>query len=431
MNSKLLKFVTLTFCTASCLNMNITAKNTNSVPWTSTPNTIVTYDKNHLIREGKEPVNHSYYKIDNKAIDNIDLIKKKLKEGIPVVICDDELDMKNLYPLFKQMKLPFILEYNENKEMEKKYVNLLDKEDREKVNNIEPVSNELLLQQKKEKEYIHITPLIILTPNNNNIFVDIHDIVTTKKHKNKVKNVIENYINKVNIESEIKQYKQDILKSIIPRSVDMQLSSNAILLTSIRKTQTFYGDFYYAGNYFNNIRAGKHTTDYLIYNAKDQDNDYDHLIVEGISEVYSMNKLNNLAPPYILRAFETKMDNYYSSDKLIDYSPNTSLDMSNGKSYGFTVGYPLSIQFSYYWTGKSGTNMKGIGNKDNQLYYNYFYNKKGLSNSSFTIKYSTMYKSKGTLLKLNYQNLFGLALSGTPSGYEWYGDNWYVLTYDY
>lgn len=45
MKSKLLKFVTLAFCTASCCNLNITAKNTHTIPETKIPNIIVTYDE--------------------------------------------------------------------------------------------------------------------------------------------------------------------------------------------------------------------------------------------------------------------------------------------------------------------------------------------------------------------------------------------------
>jgi len=77
--------------------------------------------------------------------------------------------------------------------------------------------------------------------------------------------------------------------------------------------------------------------------------------------------------------------------------------------------------------------MEGIGNKSNQLYYNYFNRDRngGLAINPFTVRYPAMYKSAGTLLKLNYQNLFGVALDGTPAGYTWYGNTWYVLTYDY
>lgn len=266
------------------------------------------------------------------------------------------------------------------------------------------------------------------------MFVDFHEVTVKdfqKVNKGQLNKFIRDYIKEDNVSSMLNNYGNAAENKI---DAMVTASASAGFMTSIRKTQTFYGDFYFAGYTHYSQKAGKHITDYLIYNNGDTDADYDYLTVKAVAEIHTFPYLNPSGPPYVTEAYESKFDNYYSSDILLDYEPNTSgLNLSNSSSYNFTVGYPLTVSLGYNWSGKSSTTMKGIGNKTNQLYYNYFYNggTSGLSTSYFTVEYSAMYKSKGTLLTLYYQNLFGVNLRGSASSYDWYGNTWYTLYYNY
>jgi hypothetical protein len=387
-----------------------------------------------ISKDTTEYKNIYLYNFDEKGINDLEKVKDKLNKNIPVVIYGENIDMAELYPFFKEMKLPFSIEREKDEQLVKEYGNMTDVEDLNKFDKVEPLdmTSEGNVNLKQD-EYTSITPLIILLPKGNYTFVNIEDMISLRQNKDKLKQEIKTYLKNIDISSLMNDYIDYIDKTVLSRAAIAVESSNAKLLTSIRQSHTFCGDFYFAGATFYNKQAGKHITDYLIYDAGDADPSYDHLIIEAITQVYPFPALNE-RPPYVTRAFEAKLDNYYSSDILIDWVPDTGeLDLDNGGKYTFMIGYPWSLSFSYTWQGYSDTHMEGIGNKSNQLYYNYFNRDRngGLAINPFTVRYSAMYKSAGTLLKLNYQNLFGVALDGTPVGHTWYGDIWYVLTYDY
>ncbi|MBZ4665100.1 hypothetical protein [Mahella sp.] len=387
-----------------------------------------------ISKDTAEYKNIYLYNFDVKGINDLEKVKDELNKNIPVAIYGENIDMVELYPFFKEMKLPFSIEREKDERLIKEYNNMTDVEDLNKIDKVEPLDTTSEGDVNlKQDEYTSITPLIILLPKGDYTFVNIEDIISLRQNKDKLKQEVKTYLKNIDIPSLINDYEDDIYKTVLSRTAVVAENTDTRLLASIRQTYTFYGDFYFAGTTFYDKQAGKHTTDYLIYNVRDVEPSYDHLIIEANTRVYPFPALNE-GPPYATRAFEAKLDNYYSSDILIDWAPDTGeLDLDNGSQYTFSIGSLLSVPFSYTWEGYSDTHIKGIGNKSNQLYYNYFDRNRngGLAINPFTVKYSAMYKSEGTLLKLNYQNLFGVALDGTPAGHTWYGNVWYVLTYDY
>lgn len=387
-----------------------------------------------ISKDNAEYKNIYLYNFDEKGINDLEEVKDELNKNIPVAIYGENIDMVELYPFFKEMKLPFSIEREKDERLVKEYSNMVDVEDLNKIDKVEPLdtTSEGNVNLKQD-EYTNITPLIILLPKGDYTFVNIEDTISLRQNKDKLKQKIKTYLKNIDIPSLINDYEDDIYKTVLSRAAIVAENTNTRLLASIRQTHTFYGDFYFAGTTFYDKQAGKYTTDYLIYNVRDVEPSYDHLIIEANTRVYPFPALNE-GPPYTTRAFEAKLDNYYSSDILIDCTPDTGeLDLDNGSQYTFSIGSLLSVPFSYTWEGYSDTHVEGIGNKSNQLYYNYFDRNRngGLAINPFTVRYSAMYKSEGTLLKLNYQNLFGVALDGTPAGHTWYGNVWYVLTYDY
>ncbi|MEQ6378470.1 hypothetical protein RZN25_16785 [Bacillaceae bacterium S4-13-56] len=369
------------------------------------------------------------YDYNKHGSEKFELVTDKIEKGVTVAIFGDDISKVDVYPLFHELRVPVTLTKEEDQQIKTNYVDLFDKEDLEKMASVEePKSNHSIMLEPNIKNF---TPLIILKPNNGKVFADFHEITVkdiSKVNKGQLQKYIRDYIKEEKVLSIIEDYENAVSEKV------STMATSARFLASIRKTQTFHGDFYFAGYTRYWKEAGKHITDYLIYDNGDNEIGYDHLTVVAEAEIHSFPYLNPNGPPFVTEAYEGKLDNYYSTDILIDYAPDTSAKtLNNSGTYNFNVGFPWTVSFGYSWHGKSRTTMKGIGNKENQLYYNYFYNggTYGLSTSKFTAEYSAMYKSRGTLLKLNYQNLFGINLSGSATGYDWYGKNWYVLSYDY
>lgn len=353
-------------------------------------------------------------------------LKAKLDAGIPVAIYLNPGEAVDYYPVFKELGLPVSLSVEESTAIEQRYPTLYQPEDRKKFSAVEQPSMETAKADSTEQVWS-------IVPVNGRLFMEKQELQEQGNARSALKAGEEARISREEVAGSIAAYQADLERTILPRAAATELSSNATLMKSIRVSQTFYGDFYFAGFTSKNLKAYKHVTDYMIYNAQDSDPNYDYLIVEGISQVTPFIALNS-GPPYATRAFQGTLDNYYGTDTLLDWSPDTtSINLNSGSSYSFSVGYPLAISFNYTWSGGSTTFMQGVGNKDDQYYHNLLVRNQdgGLSTSAFTVKYSAMYKSAGSLLKLYWMNPAGLNLNGTPAGYTWYGNSYQVLEYDY
>lgn len=368
------------------------------------------------------------YDHDARGTGGLEAVKRKLENGFSVAIHGESLDMVELYPFLKELKVPVSLTAEESQRLDERHGHLFDAEDQRKAGTAESPS------AADAEPASRVTALILLHPSHGRVFADVHEFATVGTDTTWLKNQLRSFRTPDNIARQMEGFANDLGQKVLPRASDYANLQSGQLMTSIRKSETFYGNFYFAGVTYNNRPAGKHITDYLIYNAQDTDPSYDHLIVQAVAEVYTFPSLNNGSPPYVTRAFQGWLDNYYGSDMLIDQDPDTTMTLRNdGTQYGFIIGFPATVQFSYGWSGNSDTTMVGVGNKTSQTYYNQFTRQAnvGLSYNPFTVKYSAMYKSAGTLLRLYYKNLFGVALDGTPSGYTWYGNTQYILHFDY
>jgi hypothetical protein len=363
---------------------------------------------------------------DVRGTAGLETVKRKLESGFSVAIHGESLDMVELYPFFKELKIPVGLSAEENQRVEALYGHLRDAEDQRQALAAEPVNPSEVAESR-------VIPLILLHPSHGRVFADFHSLSIAGSDVTRLKSELRAYRQPDNISRHMEGFAKGLEQKVLPEAQEYASLQAGQMMTSIRHTQTHYGDFYFAGFWHYGKAAGRHITDYIIYNAMDTDPSFNHLIVVASAQVYTFPSLNPNGPPYVTRSYHGSLDNFFSSDTLIDQDPDTSMTINNGGNYSFIVGFPATVQFSYGWTGSSSTSMVGVGDKSNQYYYNQFTRQSngGLSLNAFTVKYSGMYKCAGTILKLQYRHLFGVALDGTPSGYTWYGNTWYILEYDY
>lgn len=360
-------------------------------------------------------------------------IQNKLKDDVPVAVYSENASLMGLYPFFKELKVPVFLTLDEAKTVEREYRNLFQTDDRKKLGGVELPFQNSFLGKNSEKAAGSAVPVILIIPMDGKLFVEMQEVITNGEKKGDLQRNVSDAVNSTNLAESVAAYRSDLQSKVLPRAAEVAASGNARFLACIRKTQTVYGDFRFAGQTHYNRKACRNVTDFLIYNAEDSDPDFDHLIVEGISRVDPFPALND-GPPYATRAFQAVLDNYYGSDTLIDWSPNTlGLDLVSGGICRFSPGLPLSAPFSYVWGGESSTFMQGVGDKNDQCYRNLFVRNQygGLCAEPFTVQYSALYRSAGTLLRLYYRSPAGLALDGAAAGYTWYGNSYSVLEYDY
>lgn len=368
-----------------------------------------------------------FYDYDARGTTGLETVKSRLASGFSVAIHGEALDVVELYPLLKDLKVPVGLTAEENQRLEERYGHQLGAEDQRKAVTAEPPS------EADGEPTGRVTALILLHPSQGRVFADFHELTMRGGDTSRLKGELRAYLTRDNMARQLDGFAADLSQKVLPEAAEFASLQSGQLMTSIRKSETHYGDFYFAGFWHYGKAAGRHITDYLIYNAMDSDPSYDHLIVQASAQVFTFPSLNPSGPPVVTRAYQGSLDNYYGSDTLIAQEPETTMTLNSGANYSFIVGFPATVQFSYGWTGSSSTSMVGVGDKSTQLYYNQFtrHATGGLSLGHFTVKYSGMYKSAGTLLKLYYRHLFGVVLDGSPPGYTWYGTASYILQYDY
>ncbi|OYD06801.1 hypothetical protein [Paludifilum halophilum] len=121
------------------------------------------------------------------------------------------------------------------------------------------------------------------------------------------------------------------------------------------------------------------------------------------------------------------------------WQPDTqALEMNQDQSYSFTVGYPSSISIGFTWKGDENVEMKGVGNKEDQFYYNYYYETNPFNgyNIAFyddkpiTVEYSGQYKSLGTLIGLWTRSGFLAEWRAYDDNVKWYSE-WKTFIHDY
>lgn len=248
---------------------------------------------------------------------------------------------------------------------------------------------------------------------------------------------LENSIKQGDIRKQLKDFKAkvpELSKQKQPKSENAvsTFNTDAQLMTSIRIIQHYCDDSeYYDLDCF---PIAQSTTDYLIYNAGDQDPEYDHLIVVAETQ---------WAPTYdnriIVGAVQGVFDNRYLEDTLITWQPDTgdiTRQLADDQEMNFQIGYPWSVNVQWKWTSGATAEMQAQGDKIiNQNYFNFINGTDPSrfywigSGENFTVKYSSMYKSYGTLLDLYVQSSVVK---------QWFNENewehhyyWEELVYDY
>lgn len=212
---------------------------------------------------------------------------------------------------------------------------------------------------------------------------------------------------------------------------ELGIAANSTPMTTIRKSNWFYDDSLFYD--LDTFEIANSITDYTIWKTDDTNQDYDYLTVDAFTTWY---------PAYdnrdIINGIQGTIDNRYSSDSLIDYTPNTgTLDkaMQNGTSYSVSVGYPWTASFQVQWSSGAKVGMQARGDRSTGRYYQFFYGTDwGVYNSvgsgdPIDTRYSAVYYSSGSLLSVYVwsqvrHQWFNESTSEWKGGQE-------TLTYDY
>lgn len=229
-----------------------------------------------------------------------------------------------------------------------------------------------------------------------------------------------------------------------PRGKKGEVRVNGITHTDA----TFIGDLVdYAHVYDNHPETGqaylvgRHTTNWYIYNAEDQDPDYDHIIIWADVQADPVDVANPALRAHTA-GYQGDILTYYYEDLLTDWDPSTtSLQKDNGENVGnFSVGFPASVSFSFNWNGENNAELQAVGDKtpDVGWYYNFWKNSWGaawpVATNTFENEYGVMFRVDtlgGTLTEVEahtYQN-FATAWWGTGQ-WSW-GNAYYHLYQDY
>ncbi len=353
-----------------------------------------------------------------------DIIIEKLKENIPVAIYADNIDIIKLIPLFEKLKLPIILSLEDSIKLDK-----LENPEFEidlpemSKNDLTKTQDFLKLNKNNTKELVYI---INLVPIDNKIQVELKSIKHKKnKSLNELIDLSKNILKNTDVEKQLVNFKRQTQDENKLKS-----SSRNMLLDSIRKTVSDYDDFYFAGHTFTNLKVCESIIDYRITKWDDSNSNYDFITFEALADLKTYEYLNQGHPPYATKKYVTKMDNYYSSDKLIEYGPNNSFEtIDEGTPFNITIGYPASISISFEWNGKDNVDFEAEGDKATGFYYNIFERPAGISNYIASHKFATMYKMKSNRPYKVFVNTYvGIGVQNYTMDYDTYNkDDWSTI----
>lgn len=347
--------------------------------------------------------------------------------GNSIVFYGVGLDKKSVYSnLFQENKVPMILGAEEEYEKSNKGANvLLPNDEREKIH---PETGEPM----EIEEGVLVQTDLTFYNYNGKIYVLDGSRYFPKNTKINVESVENNSLREqiINVRKkvEIEQFLDDI--NAQPQ-ISLQ-NNDATLMTSIRKSCWYYDDSLFYD--LDTFEVGRTVTDYLIYNAQNNDPDYDHLIIVADAQVYSVDDNRVL-----LGGFQGDFHKYYREDDLISGQPDTTdiaQQLVKDRQLSFTIGLPKTASFTWAWNSGNSASMKAMADKETGLYYDFIY---GTSSSRYNtitgggesvkVKYATMFKSLGTHLDVYIR-------SGISK--QWFNENtwkwhsyWEHLVYEY
>lgn len=277
------------------------------------------------------------------------------------------------------------------------------------------------------------TDITIINRDGEYYIIDGEVTLPAKSKKTFTKDKLHNILNKDMKSKEISDFKSRINSQesqLTPVSLAASTTPSTVL-TSIRKSNWFYDDsLYYELDTF---EIATSITDYTIYKSDDQDSSYDYLTIDAKTTWY---------PAYdnrdIINGIQGTIDNYWTSDSLIDYYPNTgSLDsqLQNNSTYQIGIGYPFAATFNATWNSGATVKLQAKGDRSTGRYYQFFYGTDwGIFNwigsgDPVDSQYTATYKSSGSDLGVYvYSSVRHQWFNESTSKWK---DNSDILTYDY
>lgn len=372
--------------------------------------------------EANAAIEKDYYVVEQsitKSSSSLnETVIEKLQKGIPVTIYSENVNMLELLPIFRELKLPVVMSLEDTI--------IADKLEKNPGQVDLPVYKKMMPTSDNKKIIMDkITPTVSFVPIDGNIQVSI----TSLSHKEDksfedMLSLSASYIENTDMHQQLVSLENELLKT------NVSAKASGTTLDSIRKTTLDYDDFYFAGYTHNNLMVSKTIIDYFLTDWNDSNSDYDHITYEAVAQLYTFENINQGFPPYCTKKYVTKTDNYYTGDLLVDFDPSNSFDLDDGDTVSFSIGYPASISASFEWAGNNGVDFEGVGNKSNQLYYNVFERPMGLSDTIVDHKFTTMYKlDSNNPYRINIDTYFGVGVENYTMEYNTYKyGNWDTLT---
>ncbi|WP_438435243.1 hypothetical protein [Gorillibacterium sp. sgz500922] len=341
------------------------------------------------------------------------------QDGATLVFTGADIDKVSLYNTYlKKLKVPLFYDKHEMDQLKGELTKEVSPDLSESKNSGESVTTAVALYNYKG--------MLFVMENNEGIGPDGSSLAKSS----------ESLLNQ-----QIESFKADMQKTYAGQADKASLNSvqplaggAPTILTTIRVNYDVNGTYKNGVGTSVSYKAGKATTDYIVYREDDADANYDYLIISASSQIWPAGVAdgNNLV---LTNALKSNLRKSASSDSLLSWSPDTTgLNLNSGTQYSFSIGYPWAVNFGFTWAGSSSTKMNSTGDKNTGLATCFIYrtsNSSAIATKAFTLNNSIEIKSSGKQLVAYASIQFGNSDFYHPDNRDWFSSSSQYLFWNY